>query len=128
MEANLYKAMKAPEPPAESFIIATFESLPDISDSPETVEIQGRLTIASVERPVIMFVKSDRLPDGTRSARGSVSIRMTDFGITPPRPWGGILRTSDKVVVRFEIFIEPLPMQRGFFPDGIPAGDVANRR
>ncbi len=109
MEANLYKALKAPEPPAEGFIVATFESLPDISDNPEAVEIQGRLTIASVERTVSMSVKSDRLPDGTRRARGSVPIRMTDFGITPPRPWGGLLRTSDKVLVQFEIFIEPLP-------------------
>ena len=48
MEANLYKAMKAPEPPAESFIAAAFERLPDISDTPETVEISGRLTIAGL--------------------------------------------------------------------------------
>ena len=33
---------------------------------------------------------------------------MTDFGIKPPRPWGGILKTRDKVLIQFEIFISPL--------------------
>ena len=105
MEANLYKALKSPKPPAESFITAEFERLPGTSASGATVEITGRLTIAGVERPVKMSVVSDRLPDGTHRARGTVPILMTDFGITPPRPWGGILKTKDKVLIQFEVFV-----------------------
>jgi hypothetical protein len=32
---------------------------------------------------------------------------MTDFGIVPPRPWFGVLRTGDKVVIQFEIYVSP---------------------
>jgi len=105
MEANLYKALKSPKPPAESFITAEFERLPGASVGSGTVEITGRLTIAGVERSVKMSVLSDRLPDGTYRARGTVPILMTDFGITPPRPWGGILKTKDKVLIQFEVFV-----------------------
>jgi hypothetical protein len=32
---------------------------------------------------------------------------MTDFGIVPPRPWFGMLRTADEVRIQFEIFVSP---------------------
>jgi hypothetical protein len=32
---------------------------------------------------------------------------MTDFGITPPRPWFGVLRTDNDVRVQFEIYVSP---------------------
>ncbi len=106
MEAQMYSALKASEPQA-TYITAHFDRLPESVVSGETIETTGRLNIAGVERQVRMTVSSDRLPDGSRRARGTVPIRMTDFGIKPPRPWGGILRTADKVLIQFEIFISP---------------------
>lgn len=107
MEAEMYRALKAPSPPAESFITARFEKLPETGGGIRTIEVPGRLMIAGAERSVKMSVTSDRLPDGTHRARGTVPILMTDFGIRPPRPWRGILRTRDKVLIQFEIFISP---------------------
>jgi polyisoprenoid-binding protein YceI len=108
MEAEMYTALKSPKPPAESFITATLEQLPVASTVAGTVEVQGQLTIAGVERTVTMTVTSDKLPDGTHRARGTVPILMTDFGIKPPRPWGGILKTKNKVLIQFEIFVAPI--------------------
>jgi hypothetical protein len=107
MEANMYTALKAPEPPAMSYIVADFELAPTLTDDGLTIEATGKMSIAGIERPVTIRVKTERLPDGTRRARGSVPIRMSDFGIVPPRPWFGILRTGDKVMVQFEIFVSP---------------------
>jgi hypothetical protein len=106
MEANMYRALKAPAPPGTSFIIAEFSDIPGGMTQSTTVII-GRMTVAGVERPVRMTVSMDELPDGTRKATGSVPIRMTDFGITPPRPWMGILRAKNEVLVRFEIYVTP---------------------
>jgi hypothetical protein len=106
MEANMYRALKAPEPPAMSFIIAEFSDIPGGMTQSATAII-GRMTVAGIERPVRMTVSMDELPDGTRKATGSVPIRMTDFGITPPRPWMGILRAKNEVLVRFEIYVTP---------------------
>jgi hypothetical protein len=107
MEANMYNALKAPKPPAISYIIADFEIVPSLVGDDLTVEASGRMSVAGAQRPVRMTVKTERLADGTRRARGTVPIRMTDFGIVPPRPWFGVLRTADKVLVQFEIFVSP---------------------
>ena len=107
MEAHLYTALKAPPAPEISFITARFDRLPPVSTTGELVETAGRLSIAGIERPVTMSVRSERLSDGSYRARGTVPMLMTDFGIKPPRPWRGILRTADKVLVQFEIFVRP---------------------
>ena len=107
MEANMYTALKAPDLPAMSYIVADFELTPTSTDDGLTIEATGKMSIAGMERPVSMTVKTERLPDGTRRARGTVPIRMSDFGIAPPRPWFGMLRTGDKVMVQFEIFVSP---------------------
>jgi hypothetical protein len=107
MEANMYTALKAPKPPAIGYIIADFELTPSLSGDGLSVEATGKMSVAGAERYVSMTVKTERLPDGTRRARGTVPILMTDFGIVPPRPWFGMLRTADKVLIQFEIFVSP---------------------
>jgi polyisoprenoid-binding protein YceI len=107
MEANMYTALKAPTLPEVSYIIADFEITPALSDDGLSVQATGRMSVAGVERPVSMTVKTERLPDGTRRARGTVPIRMTDFGITPPHPWFGVLRTANEVKIQFEIYVSP---------------------
>lgn len=107
MEANMYNALKAPEPPEISYIVADFEITPTLSADGLSVQATGKMSVAGAERPVSMIVKTERLPDGTRRARGTVPIRMTDFGIKPPRPWFGVLRTADEVKVQFEIYVSP---------------------
>ena len=108
MEAEMYSALKSPET-APGFITAEVERIPQGVISGQTVEAEATLTIAGVQKTVKMTVTSDSLPDGTRRARGTVPIKMTDFGIKPPRPWGGILRTADRVLIQFEIFIAAQP-------------------
>jgi len=107
MEAHMYAALKAPSPSVESFIIAQLEWLPVSDSTSRTIEVTGFLSIAGVNRPIRMTVVGDRLSDGTLRARGALPILMTDYGVTPPRPWGGILRTANKVVIQFEIFVDP---------------------
>ena len=107
MEANMYDALKAPKPPAIGYIVADFEITPSLVGDNLTVEAVGRMSVAGAERPVRTTVKTENLPDGTRRARGTVPILMTDFGIVPPRPWFGVLRTANKVLIQFEIFVSP---------------------
>lgn len=110
MEANMYDALKAPKTPA-TYITAEFNRIPRPTSELQEIEAPGRMTVAGVERPVVMTVRTDRLADGTTRAAGRVPILMTDFGITPPHPWMGILRTANKVVIQFEIFVAAQPLQ-----------------
>lgn len=108
MEAHMYTALKVPNPPEVGYITAWFDRIPQTSTPGALVETTGQLTVAGAERTVKMTVRSERLPDGSYRARGTVPILMTDFGIKPPRPWGGILRTANKVLIQFEVFITPV--------------------
>jgi len=45
------------------------------------------------------------MPDGTVIAKGSVPIKMTDYGIKPPTALFGRLKTGDDVKVNFELSI-----------------------
>lgn len=125
MEANMYSALKAPEPPEISYIVADFEITPTLSGDGLSVQATGKMSVAGAERPVTMTVKTERLPDGTRRARGTVPIRMTDFGIKPPRPWFGVLRTADEVKVQFEIYVSPQALASA---QGIPYTVCGNCR
>jgi polyisoprenoid-binding protein YceI len=104
MEAHMYDALKAS---SEGFITARLEALPCSQADIRTVDVAGRLTIAGVERSITISVEGERLANGILHARGSLPILMTDYGVTPPRPWGGILRTANKVVIQFEIYVDP---------------------
>lgn len=107
MEAHMYTALKAPNEGTPTYIVADLDGLPITDGMIRTIEVSGRLSIAGVERPIRINVLGDKLPDGTLRARGTLPILMTDFGIKPPRPWGGILKTANKVLIQFEIFVDP---------------------
>jgi polyisoprenoid-binding protein YceI len=104
MEDHMYKALKSN---TNQFIVAKLEALPCSQADTKTVDVTGKLMIAGVERTIVISVQGERLPNGILHARGSLPILMTDYGMTPPRPWGGILRTANKVVIQFEIFVDP---------------------
>ncbi|HZK78224.1 MAG TPA: YceI family protein [Gemmatimonadaceae bacterium] len=104
MEAHMYTALKSSDN-APGYITAEIDQIPQSVTTGQVINAEAKLTIAGVQRTVKMTVTSDLLPDGTRRARGTVPILMTDFGISPPHPWGGLLRTADRVLIQFEIFI-----------------------
>lgn len=106
MEAQMYTALKS-SGTTPGFITAQVDRIPLNIVPGQTVETEATLNIAGVEKKVKISVIADLLPDGSRRARGTVPILMTDFGISPPRPWGGLLRTADKVLIQFEIFVAP---------------------
>lgn len=108
MEAEMYKALKSPDT-APGFITALIDRIPQSVTTGQKIETEALLTIAGVQKAVKVTVTSDLMPDGTRRARGTAPILMTDFGIKPPRPWGGLLRCNDRVLIQFEIFIAAQP-------------------
>lgn len=104
MEKNMYKALKADRSPAISYILGTFQAEPGAAKD-FSVKTVGKLEVAGEERTVSMEVTATRLDDGTVEAKGTVPILMTDYGIKPPTAMFGALRTDNKVIVKFELFV-----------------------
>jgi polyisoprenoid-binding protein YceI len=70
------------------------------------IQANGTLTVAGVEREIQIAATAHREPDGVRF-RGTAPLRMTQFGIKPPTTMMGALRTSDDVVIHFDLVIAP---------------------
>src|SRR5207244_13409200 len=99
MDNNLYKVLNADATPDVSYILATFEAAPGEAKDSFTLHTVGTLTVSGKERKVEMDVVATRLADGTVKATGMVPIKMTDFGISPPTPIFGRLKTGAEVKV-----------------------------
>lgn len=74
---------------------------------PFGLDTRGRLTVAGVTREVAMPVVVARSSSGEVVVKGRVPLRMTDFGIDPPRALMGTIRSGDAVTVSFEWRIRP---------------------
>ena len=104
MDGNVYKALKADDAPEISYILATLEAVPGANDT-MTLKTVGTLTIAGKENKVSMDVETTRLPDGALKAKGTLPVKMTDYGIQPPTAIFGRLKTGDEVKVGFELTV-----------------------
>jgi hypothetical protein len=68
--------------------------------------MQGSLRIAGQERPVRVPVVVQQQRDGSLRAQGALPILMTDYGITPPTALFGVLRTDNRIVVKFDLLVD----------------------
>ena len=66
-----------------------------------TLETTGVLTVAGVERTVELPMQVRRLSSDRLEVSGETSLRMTEFGIEPPRAMLGTIRAGDEVHVQW---------------------------
>ncbi len=71
-----------------------------------TAQTTGTITIAGVTRPIQFDVRLTPSSQGMRSV-GETTIDMTEFNITPPSLWLGMLNVGKIVRVRFEAVLPP---------------------
>lgn len=105
MDNNVYKALKADAAPNVTYSLATFEVLPGETADSFTLKTIGTLSVSGHENRLAMDIVGTRQPDGTVKATGTVPIKMTDYGVTPPTALFGRLKTGDEVKVSFELVL-----------------------
>ena len=69
--------------------------------------VWGDLTVAGVRRGGDFVVSGNHMAESRVRAKGSVTIRMTDHGINPPRRLLGLVRVRDQLTVQFDLMLEP---------------------
>jgi polyisoprenoid-binding protein YceI len=105
MDRIMYKALHADDEPDCRQIVGRFDIVKRNGAEHELV-MQGTLRVAGRERPVQLPIDVERTRDGTLHARGALPILMTDYGITPPSAFFGVLRTENRIVVKFDLLID----------------------
>lgn len=104
LEGNMRKTLNAAQYPYIIYKLGTYDLVSGTaSASGFTVASQGQLTIAGKENPVTLTVKASREGDGTVSATGTQTIKMSDFGIKPPTFMLGTLRVGNELKVKFTV-------------------------
>lgn len=113
LNRRMYEALKADVHPTMTYRLERAEirtgQTADASGSGASliVETAGVLTVAGVDRTVDIPMQVTRLPGDGLEVSGETSLKMTEFGIEPPRAMLGALRTGDTVKVQWTWTLVP---------------------
>jgi len=105
MNRHLREALQGARHATIDFRLTTYEI--DLNAPTPAARIAGLVTIAGVRRPVAATatIRADTL--GALYLHGTYVIRPTEFGVAPPRRFGGLLRVRDRVTVHFDVALDP---------------------
>jgi polyisoprenoid-binding protein YceI len=105
-DRDMRKLLEADKHPEVRFTIgaveASFNSITPAADVLLTVK--GGLALRGVERP-LTFLARARLRDDRIWVRGESRLRLTDFGIAPPRRL--FFTVGDQISLSFDVTLEP---------------------
>lgn len=103
LDRDMAKALKSDRFETVRFLADSFQvGPPSAPRAPSELVVRGRLTVAGVERTIVMTMSASPTRDGLRVV-GSQNILMSDYGIEPPTFLFGALKAADLVVVKFDV-------------------------
>lgn len=122
MDEKMYEALKEKGHPKIVYRLmeAVLGDNPDLQKFPLQLDTRGELTVAGVSRPVEMRVSVARVGERQLRITGETRLRMTDFGIKPPRAMLGMVRTGDEIQIVFEWMAELAGAAEAFYRAGNP--------
>ena len=105
MDRLMHDALKVTEHPVITYELG--EDVAGIGSAMFSVKTSGKLTLAGVTKSVEFTVQGQRLDGGKIRLKGTMPLKMSDYGITPPNAMFGALRTADDITVHFEVVVAP---------------------
>ena len=105
MNRHLNEALHGLDHPSIEFRLTTYEV--DLRAPVPLTRIVGVVTIGGVQRSLATTASIHTDTLGALHVRGSYVVHPTDFGVAPPRRFGGLLRVRDRVVVHFDVVLDP---------------------
>ena len=105
IDKNLWSALNADKHPNIRFRLSRY-SLGSTSGDTLGIHAEGRLEISGQEQPEKLEVQLCRTDKGVW-LEGSKALRMSEFGIRPPRMMMGTLRVADEIVVHYRLLLVP---------------------
>ena len=105
MDKKMAAALKAPHQPTIHFKLHEGGISPGIQNESGSynLAIRGVLEIAGVANDIEMEVHVKFLSDGRLTIKGRKALKMSDFGIEPPKVLGGLFITGDDISIHFDI-------------------------
>ena len=70
----------------------------------DTAEATGTMTIHGVTNPITFNVRVVQSPEGVHGV-GETSVNMTEYGVSPPSVWLGMLNVGELVEIQFDALL-----------------------
>jgi polyisoprenoid-binding protein YceI len=102
LDKNMLKAMNADKFPEILYKLVSYEPPKTGDGGVLKTKTTGELTIAGKTKTVAIDMEFEPGPDGLR-VRGAYQLKMSDYGITPPKLFLGTIKTRDPVTIRFDL-------------------------
>jgi len=109
LDKNLYKAMKSDQTPEIHFTLTHYEASPAAADGSVPFQAAGQLSIAGVVKDITLQGTA-RLATPGLVMDGEYGLKMSDFGIKPPKLLLGTIKVADPVLIHFHL---PFELKRG---------------
>jgi polyisoprenoid-binding protein YceI len=97
LNSRAYDALKA-----EKFPNITFK-LVDAAPNGSQMNLRGQLTISGNTRDITLVATTQKAADGSLVLSGSKAIKMTEFGITPPKYMMGMMKVYDDLTINYTV-------------------------
>lgn len=81
----------------------------EVKDDALVFDSKGDLTLHGNTKTVSFPVEILRPDKSTLRIKGTTDLKMTEFGMKPPAPLGGTIKTGDDVKITFEWVLAQLP-------------------
>ena len=104
MNEHMRKAIKAKEFPTIVFRASSYD-LARTTDS-VGVTLNGSLTLGGVEKPIVVKAQAKPGANGTLIVSGTREVRMTEFGLQPPKLMLGTLKVDERIKVGFDVILK----------------------
>lgn len=105
MNNHMRDALKAKEHPSIRFKMARYELGP-AAGTTVPLKLVGEITLLGTTKPVTIEAKATQLDDGKLRVEGTYPLKMTEWGVQPPRLMLGTLKVGETVKVRFDLALK----------------------
>jgi polyisoprenoid-binding protein YceI len=106
LDKNAYEAMKSDKYPKLSFTLGSGSSVVK-ENAGYRIACKGTLTIAGSAQPVTLSVLCKMNTDKSITCTGTYKMKMTTFGVQPPRLMMGAIKTGDDITITFTVQMKP---------------------
>lgn len=107
MNNDMYDTMKADDYP--NIEIQLLESnAADLNSEWLTLQAAANLTIAGTTRKESFTIQAKKIDELQYRIKGSKALKMTDYGMTPPRPMLGLIKVKDEIVLDLDLTVSIL--------------------
>ena len=103
MTKDLRKTLNSEEFPMLYIKFISLEKYPDMRSGPETLKGAVSIELAGVSKKVNVNYKISMDDEHVIHLLGKQSVNFSDFQLTPPKKFAGMVRANDKLEVEFNI-------------------------